>query len=252
MTSNWFRKTNAMVSVPLVLILLFFVACGSSAEPVPTAAPEAAAPADTEPMEEAMEPAAPTAAPRAAPPADPAIAPAGAKNAPSFASYWQPDTAFYGQPVYGGTLRINYEDPLEHANIWGARTGAALRFRSPSHDQLITDNPYDSAAPFIPDLALGWTIDDDLKGITFFLREGVKWHNGADFTCEDARFSFHTMATGEGLTVTKFGALFSSFDEGYPKCLDDFTLEFRFQNPTATPILPMSDRNAACLRAGRE
>ena len=50
---------------------------------------------------------------------------AGAKHAPSFESYWTPDTGYYGQPVYGGTLRINYEDPLEHANVWGARTGAA-------------------------------------------------------------------------------------------------------------------------------
>ena len=32
-----------------------------------------------------------------------------------FSDYWNPPTGFYGQPVYGGTLRINYEDPLEHA-----------------------------------------------------------------------------------------------------------------------------------------
>ena len=48
---------------------------------------------------------------------------AGARHAPAFAEYWKPDTDFYGDPVYGGTLRINYEDPLEHANTWGASTG---------------------------------------------------------------------------------------------------------------------------------
>ena len=26
---------------------------------------------------------------------------------PSFAEYWNPPTDFYGQPIYGSTLRIN-------------------------------------------------------------------------------------------------------------------------------------------------
>ena len=29
----------------------------------------------------------------------------GPREAPSFADYWNPPTAFYGEPVYGGTLR---------------------------------------------------------------------------------------------------------------------------------------------------
>jgi hypothetical protein len=44
---------------------------------------------------------------------------AGPEYAPTFAEYWKPPTDYYGQPVYGGTRRINFEDPLEHANIWG-------------------------------------------------------------------------------------------------------------------------------------
>ena len=246
MRRHWFGKPPAIKSVPLLLILLFFVACGSAAEPVPTTAPEAAAPADTQ-GEQAGAPTAesqavaPTAESQAvAPPVDDAMA--APKYAPSFASYWEPATDFYGQPVYGGTLRINTHSELSNGNIWGA--SEAARNRIPTTNYLLQRNPYNTDGPLIPDLAYGWTVHDDAQGATFFFSEDIKWHNGADFTCEDARFSFHTMATGEGLTVTRFEALFSSFDEDYPKCLDDFTLEFRFQNPTATPILPMSDRNA--------
>ena len=257
MRRNWFGKPPAIKSVPLLLILLFFVACGSAAEPVPTTVPEAAVPADTQ----GAQPVAPTTAPEAAAPADTqgaqpvaptaesqAVAPpvddatAAPRYAPSFASYWEPATDFYGQPVYGGTLLINTHSELSNGNIWGA--SEAARNRIPTTNYLLQRNPYNTDGPLIPDLAYGWTVHDDAQGATFFFSEDIKWHNGADFTCEDARFSFHTMATGEDLTVTRFKALFSNFDEGYPKCLDDFTLEFRFQNPTATPILPMSDRNA--------
>ena len=254
--SHWMRNPTAIVFTLLLFTLLFAVACRSAAEPAPTTAPAATtapadtqaeqpaapAPADTQPQ--AKQPAVPTAAPQAALPEDVALATAGAKVAPSFESFWTPDTGFYGQPVYGGTLRINYEDPLEHANIWGANTGAATRFRSPAHDQLITNNPYDSAAPLIPDLALGWTIDDDLKGVTFFLREGVKWHNGADFICEDARFSYEIMFTGEGITLSYMKGKLDYADLGALACLDDFTLRFGFNRASAVPLLAFGESAA--------
>ena len=102
---------------------------------------------------------------------------AGPRQAPVFAEYWTPDTAFYGEPVYGGTLRINYEDPLEHANTWGASTGAATRLRGATHNRIVSDSPYDNTK-IIPDLAKGWTIDDDVAGATFYLHDNVTWHNG--------------------------------------------------------------------------
>jgi hypothetical protein len=41
----------------------------------------------------------------------------------AFAEYWNPPTHYYGEPVYGGTLRINYEDPLDTPTT-GARPPA--------------------------------------------------------------------------------------------------------------------------------
>jgi hypothetical protein len=61
----------------------------------------------------------------------------GVEYAPSFAQYWQPPTAVYGEPVKGGTFRVIYEDPLEHANAWGAATGAADRFWTPTMNLLV-------------------------------------------------------------------------------------------------------------------
>ena len=72
--------------------------------------------------------------------------------APPFAEFWNPPTEFYGEPVYGGTLRVIYEDPLEHANSWGASTGAATRFRSATMNNIVSVDPYDNTK-IIPDLA---------------------------------------------------------------------------------------------------
>jgi peptide/nickel transport system substrate-binding protein len=169
---------------------------------------------------------------------------AGPTYAPPFAEYWKPPTDFYGQPVYGGTLRINYEDPLAHANVWGAWAGYAVRLRAPTHNGLLMENPYDAYRPFIPDLASGWTIHDDSQGVTFFLREGVKWHNGAELTCEDARFTIETLITVKGLTSSYLKSRLTNVDLNALECEDDLTLKVRFTAPTPTPLLALSSYSA--------
>jgi ABC-type transport system substrate-binding protein len=133
---------------------------------------------------------------------------------------------------------------MEHGNTWGASTGAAYRFRAPTMSVLLQRSPYDYAAPLIPELAYGWTVHDDGRGVTFFLRDGVKWHNGADFTCEHARFSFEIMMTGEGLTHSYMKAKLENVDSSSPVCGDDSTLQFQFTSPSATPMLGLGEPHA--------
>ena len=159
--------------------------------------------------------------------------------------YWKPPTDYYGEPVYGGTLIINYEDPLEHANVWGAASGVTDRYRNPTTSNLVMEDPYDPSGPVIPDLAESWTIHDDSQGITFHLREGVKWHNGDILTCEDARFSFETMATGVGLTASYMQGSLGHMDVGALACEGDLDLAFRWSAPTGTPLLALSNRRAS-------
>jgi hypothetical protein len=40
-----------------------------------------------------------------------------------------------------------------------------------------------------PQLATQWAADPDGMGFTFTIREGVKWHDGVDFTAADVAFS---------------------------------------------------------------
>ena len=238
MSNHWYRKFRGLVIAPIVgVLLLAAVACGAAATatPVPTVAPTAV-PAPVETMAE------PTAMPEVmAEPAGDMMA--GPKHAPAFAEFWTPDTAFYGEPVYGGTLRINYEDPLEHANTWGASTGAATRLRGAVHNRIVSDSPYDNTK-IIPDLAKGWTIDDDVAGATFYLHDNVTWHNGEPFVCEDARFTFETWVTGEGITASSNGANFSFLDIENSSCLDDHTLYLKYYGPTAPAMLALTRSTA--------
>jgi peptide/nickel transport system substrate-binding protein len=181
----------------------------------------------------------------------------GMEGGPSFASYWQPPTAVYGEPVRGGHLRIIYEDPLDHGNAWGASTGTTDRFRSPTMNLLVQENPYDSSAPAIPDLAASWTLDDDNGGITFRFHEGITWHNGEAFACEDARFSLETMITGEGLTASYMKGRLQHIDLDALACEDDQTLYMGFKSPSGTPLLALTNRrayifNKAWFEAGGE
>lgn len=52
---------------------------------------------------------------------------------------------------------------------------------------------YDSDLNPLPLLATAWEISDDGLRYTFTLREGVKWHDGKDFTSADVAFSILTL-----------------------------------------------------------
>ena len=155
-------------------------------------------------------------------------------------TYWNPDNDVYGDSVYGGQLRINYEDPLEHGNLWGAHSGVTVRYRMPTMNSLVAEDPYQSGV-IIPDLAKEWSQSSDLQSITFTFEDDIKWHNGADFTCEDARFSIETMITGEGITASEMAGKLSNIDIGQSSC-DGGKLKLQFEGPSATPLLPFTDR----------
>ncbi len=257
MSYHWLRKPKAWALAPVVAVLaLAAMACGAAATatPVPTAVPTEPPAAMAEPTAEPEMMAEPTMEMMAEP---------ESMDMDMMEGLPIPDhvAEFYGEVTHGGTLRINYEDPLEHANAWGAASGVTDRYRMPTGALLVMENPYDSSAPIIPDLAESWELADNLDGITFNFRHGVTWHNGDAFTCEDARFSFETMQTGEGITASYMQGRLANvkpMGEGLV-CLDDNTLQMNFTGPSgeAVLLLPLSNRraqifNKAWFEAGGE
>ena len=45
----------------------------------------------------------------------------------------------------------------------------------------------------VPDLAERWEVSEDELTFTYYLREGVTWHDGEPFTAEDVRFTYETI-----------------------------------------------------------
>jgi ABC-type transport system substrate-binding protein len=66
------------------------------------------------------------------------------------------------------------------------------------YDLTVYDNVFDSLAEredllnfrMIPSLATSWEVASDEKTWTVHLRQGVKWHDGVDFTADDVKFTF--------------------------------------------------------------
>jgi peptide/nickel transport system substrate-binding protein len=111
-----------------------------------------------------------------------------------------------------------------------------------------------------PMLATSFDVSQDGLVYTVHLRDGVKWHDGTPFTCEDVRYTHWMHANPKlkplgwlytGLTIKDYKA----FNEGKApditgiKCIDPLTVEYTLDSPDASfprtflvgnqiPILP--------------
>jgi peptide/nickel transport system substrate-binding protein len=80
-------------------------------------------------------------------------------------------------------------------------------------------------------VAKSWEISDDGLVWTFYLREGIKFHDGSELTAEDVKFSMDRLATrGQG-----YGFLYSDRIK-QTKVIDKYTVEFHLTSRFA-PLL---------------
>jgi len=93
----------------------------------------------------------------------------------------------------------------------------------------------------IPALATSWEVADDDKTWTVHLRQGVKFHDGVEFTAEDVKFTY-TAAMAEEL-ASPWGSFIKEI-VGSPdniEIVDDYTVKFYLPKPYAyfdSSILP--------------
>src|SRR5690606_30284108 len=94
------------------------------------------------------------------------------------------------QPTQGGTL--NWIVTPEPASFIPLTTtaGTNAELGPKVVEGLLT---YDDDLNPLPLLATKWEISEDGLRYTFTLREGVKWHDGKDFTSADVAFSILTL-----------------------------------------------------------
>ncbi len=86
----------------------------------------------------------------------------------------------------------------------------------------------------LPDLAESWEYNEDFTQLTFQLREGVKWHDGEDFTSADVKWTFDAIMENAGTLSTNLLAVSEI------TAPDDYTVVFNLSAPDATLIYSLA------------
>ena len=86
---------------------------------------------------------------------------------------------------------------------------------------------YDKDIKLIGDLAERWEISNDSKTITFYLRKGVKWHDGAEFTADDCLFTYQKFIDPK--VATPYSS--SYMDVLKAEVVDKYTFRVTYKEP---------------------
>jgi peptide/nickel transport system substrate-binding protein len=147
-----------------------------------------------------------------------AAPPASAKKQPSFSSIGLTT----GKP--GGTLTIAIGSAPTTFMYYGAIDGAAQRVAQHMFNGLIESNI--ATGKIEPALAESWSVSGDGRVYTFKLRQGVKWHDGVEFSADDVVFTFDQIIANKEAR----GGDFNNFSSGGVKYkfekVDKYTVRF--------------------------
>ncbi len=86
---------------------------------------------------------------------------------------------------------------------------------------------YDKDIKIVGDLAERWQISNGGKTITFFIRKGVKWHDGVEFTADDCLFTYKRLMDPN--VATPYSS--SYMDVAKAEALDKYTFRVTYKEP---------------------
>ncbi len=123
---------------------------------------------------------------------------------------------------YGGTMHVFATDDTPWNDMQGTERGNYL---------LRTGKDFNIEGG----LAKSYTLSDDYKTFTLYLREGTKWSDGAPFTADDIVFIFEDMHWNDQVTSSlKFPGVV-----GIEK-IDDYTVRFQMGEPSPIVVMEMA------------
>jgi ABC-type transport system substrate-binding protein len=104
-------------------------------------------------------------------------------------------------------------------------------------EPLIESDHKGTSGVFTPDLATKWEHDASGKVWTFTLRQGVKFHNGEDFTSADVVATYQRLLKA-GNTLAVYSQFWSYLSE--VKAVDPFTVQIITKEPFASTLISVA------------
>ena len=132
-------------------------------------------------------------------------------------------------PKRGGVLRTCFLSRQPHFDIHQSGTFSNVGSQACMFDNLIRRDPRDGGTTIIPDLAHSWDISADGTSYTFFLRQGVQFHDDAELTAEDVKATFDRIVKPPAGVSIPRSSLFTAVSE--IKARDKYTVEFKLAEP---------------------
>ncbi len=120
---------------------------------------------------------------------------------------------------YGGTL-----DVLSNATEAGTSDFLSVR-----HVNLVRFS--DDLTTIVPMVAKSWTWNDDFTKLTFVLRKGHKWSDGAPFTAEDVKFWYDNLALDPNVIAKPKDYVLVAGERMTVEVVDPQTVVFNLPSP---------------------
>ena len=151
-------------------------------------------------------------------------------------------TAQAAEPKHGGILKVYHRETPPSLSI---HEEATFSVNAPAmglfNNLVIYDQhkPQNSMGTIVPELATSWAWDKANTGLTFKLRQDVKWHDGVPFTAKDVKCTFDLL---QGKWQDKFRKnprkdLFSNISEVTTNGDFEVTLHLKRPQPSLVAML---------------
>ncbi len=113
-------------------------------------------------------------------------------------------------------------------------------------DKLIFWDP--TGTYHVPSVAKDWDHSEDGRELTFYLREGMRWSDGAPFTAADIEFWWEDVYLNEELWPARDAKLRTEGGEPTFEAIDEYTVRWTFQDPywTILDVFAESYSSVSC------
>ena len=202
MSYRFLGKLRTVIFIPLALLLLVLVACGSSA----TAIPQSAAPASKAPASKAA--AAPTAVPSKVEKSAPAQSSSSSAGVPTATPQPIAKAAIPGisaDPKRGGWVNMQaFESPGSDTYYGGNNADNTMAHIGSIFNQIVEFDPDTrEGLDLRGGVAESWSISEDGLTYSFKLRDNLMFHDGTPLEMEDVLFTLTTAFTPDDIEFTE-------------------------------------------------